>query len=170
MRNIDNADIGKALRELPQQAPPAEAMAAVFERAQHEQLIATPTRWPYALAAGVATLALAVGLVRTQSAEPDMQMQVVQTTPEIDSLDNLINRSVQLDALLIDLPERPKVQRVSTAGTITELEDRVSLIDMQLNEGELVSRDQRQVLWRERVNLMDTLVRIRYAQSEVMWL
>ena len=57
--------------------------------------------------------------------------------------------------------------RLGTAGTIVDLEDQISLIDQQLTYGgERLAPEYRQALWRNRVDVMDALVQIRYVQAQ----
>ena len=77
-------------------------------------------------------------------------------------------RSQQLERLRRAMPERPRVVRASTAGTIAALQDQIAFVDMRLNaadELELTTR-QREALWRERVNLMQSLVQLEYARLQ----
>ena len=75
-------------------------------------------------------------------------------------------RSRLLEQDLRALPAAPRVMRAGTAVTIGELEDGIAAIDHALSDpsGSL-SDEQTEQLWRERVRLMDSLVRVRYAQS-----
>jgi hypothetical protein len=59
------------------------------------------------------------------------------------------------------------MMRASTAATISNLEDRIAAIDYRLNHpGIRMSPGQKQLYWRERVRLMDSLVKLRYAQAQ----
>ena len=52
--------------------------------------------------------------------------------------------------------------------TIAELEDRIALVDLRLNAAEALDLTdaQRQTLWVERVNLMQSLVQVEYADLQ----
>ena len=56
----------------------------------------------------------------------------------------------------------------STAGTVVGLEDRIALVDAQLSYA--AARDlappYREALWGERVELMNALVYVRFAQTQ----
>jgi hypothetical protein len=80
---------------------------------------------------------------------------------------SLLARSRRLEAALDALPQRPRLTSASTAGTIAELEDRIALIDYRLAEGVALSEAEQEALWRERVELMETLVKVRYAQARL---
>jgi len=83
------------------------------------------------------------------------------------ALAQLVERSRELDQLLQNMPRRPEVQRVSFAGTVDRLEQRVQWLDMQLSSAPDVAADEAlsRRMWRERVDLMDSLVAVRYAES-----
>jgi hypothetical protein len=82
-------------------------------------------------------------------------------------LDELIAQSRRLEALLDALPARPHVERVSTAVTLDSLERRIQWLDWQLVQGAEAGLDRRQAerLWSQRVELMDSLVKVRYAEA-----
>jgi len=90
----------------------------------------------------------------------------VGESPE-PALAQLVERSRELDQLLQNMPRRPEVQRVSLASTVDRLEQRVQWLDMQLSSAPDVAADEAlsRRMWRERVNLMDSLVAVRYAES-----
>lgn len=82
-------------------------------------------------------------------------------------LNHLVEQSRELDAILQHLPQRPSVERVAMAGTIDTLEQRIQWLDMQLSYAPDAGLNDAQAyrLWRERVDLMDSLVKVRYAES-----
>jgi len=92
---------------------------------------------------------------------------VPHAVPQDPGLAQLVERSRELDRLLQTMPPRPEVQRVSLAGTVDRLEQRVQWLDMQLSSVPEVSTDDAlsRRMWRERVDLMDSLVAVRYAES-----
>lgn len=89
----------------------------------------------------------------------------------IPHVDELVAQSQQLEQMLQKLPERPRIERVSTAATIDTIEQRIQWLDFQLSnapEADLNEEQSRQ-LWRERVELMDSLVKVRYAEAGALW-
>jgi hypothetical protein len=81
----------------------------------------------------------------------------------------LMAQSQHLEDLLQRLPERPRIERVSTAAMIVTIQDRIQWLDFQLSgsgDGGL-NEEQTRRLWRERVELMDSLVKVRYAEGAV---
>jgi hypothetical protein len=81
----------------------------------------------------------------------------------------LMAQSQRLEDLLQQLPERPRIERVSTAAMIDTIEDRIQWLDFQLSDapGSGLNEEQTRRLWRERVELMDSLVKVRYAEGGV---
>lgn len=163
-----------ALRNLPQLDAPAGAWAAIAARTNRPSHTNLRTRAVagFAIAAGVAALALlfVLRVANDPSIEHGDSKLYATTKPteqERDPLASLIERSRELDVLLQTLPERPRVERVSTAATLDTIEERIQWLDFQLSyaaAGELDELEARR-LWRERVELMDSLVKVRYAQS-----
>jgi len=72
----------------------------------------------------------------------------------------------RLESLLATLPER-HAMRGSTAYTVAELEDRLALLDDRLSLVSLEPNapERAEKLWQERVDLMHSLVRVRYADA-----
>ncbi len=72
----------------------------------------------------------------------------------------------RLEWLLAALPER-HAMRGSTAFTVVELEDRLAYLDDRLSRVALEPNapERAEQLWRERVDLMHSLVQVRYADT-----
>jgi hypothetical protein len=81
----------------------------------------------------------------------------------------LVAQSRRLEDLLQQLPERPRIERVSTAAMIDTIEERIQWLDFQLSDAPDSGLNERQTqrLWSERVELMDSLVKVRYAEGGV---
>ncbi len=79
----------------------------------------------------------------------------------------LLAEAALLEQVLYELPPPRRVIRVSTAGTIAGLEDRIALLDAELIRATVESDapEYRTALLRERVDAMSALVNVRYAQS-----
>ncbi len=75
--------------------------------------------------------------------------------------------SAQLDLLLADLPRSRQVMRLGTAGTIIGLEDQIRLIDSEIERADAVAAplEIRTALMRDRVDVLNALYYVRYAQS-----
>jgi len=69
--------------------------------------------------------------------------------------------------VLAAMPERPAVERAETSVPIESLEAQVQWLDHQLS---LVGVDTRapdaERLWRDRVEVMNSLVRLRYVEAQ----
>ncbi|HUO66146.1 MAG TPA: hypothetical protein VMV37_01335 [Gammaproteobacteria bacterium] len=80
----------------------------------------------------------------------------------------LVQESERLDRALRRLPRARPMMSAETAATIAGLEDRIALIDEQITYGNArgVPQPQRVALWGERVDLMNALVHVRYAQAQ----
>jgi hypothetical protein len=149
------------LRELPELAPPAgvweRVLAAERERAAARRF----WRRSAALAATVAVVAVAAGAVY-RAAPPG--------TPPADVADYraLAAESARLERVLAELPAPRPLMVGSTASAIAGLEDRIAFVDTQLSyaAAENVAAPYRQALWGERVELMNALVHVRFAQAQ----
>jgi hypothetical protein len=99
------------------------------------------------------------------------ELATVEAPQVVPHVDELVAQSQQLEELLQKLPDRPRIERVSTAATIDTIEQRIQWLDFQLSnapEADLTEAQARQ-LWRERVELMDSLVKVRYAEAGALW-
>ena len=151
------------LAALPGFEPPADGWATVIA-ARRRREARESRRWPAALAATVlaAVAGLAWQLQSTQrvlvSAEP------VPRGSAAYAYDAVRAQNAKLEALLASLPEA-RVMRGSTAFTVSQLEDRLAFVDDRLSRITLEPNapEHAERLWRERVELMNSLVQVRYA-------
>jgi len=108
--------------------------------------------------------------VAVGSATDTTNVGVSEVVPSVApvTLADLQQRSRRLEGLRTAMPRRPQIVRASTARTIVDLEDRIALVDMRLNSAAALrlTERQRQALWRERVNLMQSLLQLEYAQLQ----
>lgn len=107
--------------------------------------------------------------VAERRAQPDEQPAPAGDAVEMARVPELVAQSQQLEVLLQRLPERPRIERVSTAAMIDTIQERIQLLDFQLSDasGGGLNEQQTRRLWRERVELMDSLVKVRYAEGGV---
>ncbi|HKU16341.1 MAG TPA: hypothetical protein VJQ52_18250 [Steroidobacteraceae bacterium] len=107
--------------------------------------------------------------VAERSSSPAQSPEQSTDRVEIERVPELVAQSRRLDDLLQQLPERPRVERVSTAATIDTIEQRIQWLDVQLSDAPHSGLNEVQTrrLWRERVELMDSLVKVRYAEGGV---
>jgi hypothetical protein len=160
-----------SLRQLPSFEPPARAWTTIRAEASR-QLLRRPSRAPFAaLAATVIIAMLVLPLMhRTPGSNPGNFLISSTQTPtpaNQESVGALVKRSQRLEAVLQVLPPRPQVERAGTSATIDELQNRIQMLDLQLSAntaGELQHDDARR-LWGARVELMNSLVHVRYAEA-----
>jgi hypothetical protein len=126
---------------------------------------------PVAIAAAcVLVVVTAIALrdrTSTQHVQPPVAVVPVAPAKEPEPLEKLVAQSRELDELLEHLPERPSVERVAMAATIDTIEQRIQWLDVQLSYAPESGLNDEQAyrLWRERVDLMDSLVKVRYAEG-----
>ena len=164
------------MQALPQFEPP--------ERAWEQIQLTIPERnrgWRARKVGLAATAAAAITLTvitlvagyfdRRSDAATELANVQAPAEAVIPHVEDLVAQSQQLEQLLRKLPERPRIERVSTAATIETIEQRIQWLDFQLShapEADLSEAQSRQ-LWRERVELMDSLVKVRYAEAGALW-
>jgi hypothetical protein len=169
------------VREQLQSLPALEAPGPSWDRIQSRMAEARPaTRgWrglrAHAMAAsvivGIGFVVVAGFLVRhggpAHEVAPQVALDPAGPVDDANHVAELVAQSQRLDDLLQALPERPRIERVSTAATIDTLEERVQWLDVQLSQtpDARLSDAQARRLWRERVDLMDSLVKVRYAEA-----
>ena len=173
----------KALQELPELQPPPEVWTKILTEVQRDDRIEPKLlrHWSLgsAIAAGVAVLAFIL-----ISTDPEIPVQIesgpVVAVPEgggggLDAVPAeefgyvlLAIESAQLERELNSIEYQPSLTSADTATTAAVLEDRIGYVDAQLTYAAANGIDSRQTetLWRERVDLMNTLVDVRYAQFQ----
>jgi anti-sigma factor RsiW len=166
-----------------QSLPPLDAPASF---AEIQRVMARPIAQPRRLVsprlvAAVAFVALTTIFfvaLRDETAPRQAAGRDPQSAPPLEQpeegveharVPELMAQSQHLEDLLQRLPERPRVERVSTAAMIDTIEDRIQWLDFQLSDApdSGLNEEQTQRLWRERVELMDSLVKVRYAEGGV---
>lgn len=154
--------IGRRLAALPDFAPPPGALRGALARASSVRSARSPgLGWTLAAAASTVVLAVAV-LLRASPAPEGAAPVPMAWAPPAD----LLAESARLESQLAALPSQG-ARRVGTAYTISLLEDRLALLDDELSAIALEAgaAGDAEALWRERVALMDSLVRVRYAET-----
>lgn len=81
---------------------------------------------------------------------------------------SLTSESARLERLLNEIPYRPRLVNAGTVTTISGLEDRIGQVDEVLMYASVngLQPEQTVALWQERVDLMNALVEVRYAQAQ----
>jgi hypothetical protein len=168
----------ESLRALPPVRPDADLWKTLAMGAVHRP---EPSRFHWGSAVAIAAsfvlgLALLIRIGDDRGSPQDAPIEttpaatVSETTPAVGraTLPALQMRSRRLEALRAAMPRRPEVNRAGTAMTIADLEDRIALVDLRLNAADALdlTTEQRQALWRERVNLMQSLLQVEYAQLQ----
>lgn len=184
------AHLAEELRQLPVIAPPPGVWARIEADAGRAR---AARHWRAALAAGAAlaiSALVAVVLIAPRQAPSPSPPAVANGTwtpaaangtgtpaaadgtrtpdasPARADYAPLVQESVRLERLLAELQPPPRVVNAGTAFTIANLEEQLVLLDDQLTFAEASDVDPRyrQALWRERVDVMNALVHVRYAQ------
>ncbi len=151
------------LRALPAIEPPRELWDEIQTRAT------SPARRTFGVGIAVAACLIALVAVSIVSLREEQAPTPLATleSPPAENLESLIEQSRELEAMLAHLPERPLVQRVATVAAVDSIEQRIQWLDWQLANSAEAGLDQRQAqrLWTERIELMDSLVKLRYAET-----
>lgn len=163
------------LRELPELAPPPGLWERVLEAHDARAAARRFRRRAFAAAAAVVMAGGATLYVATRvdgPAPPRLASSAPQSKPTVSAPEQvsyapLVAESARLERLLSELPSRP-LMIGSTAGTIVGLEDRIAFVDAQLSyaAAEDLEPTYREALWGERVELMNALVYVRFAQMQ----
>jgi hypothetical protein len=166
-----------ALRALPEVRPGAHLWETVAVGSLDR---ASPNRFHWGSAVAIAaSFVMGVALMtRIQDSGNDAGNAPLETTPAATvagvapaverSVPALQLRSRRLETLRAALPRRQGVERAATAMTIAELEDRIALVDLKLNNADTLGLTiaQERILWKERVNLMQSLIQVEYARLQ----
>jgi hypothetical protein len=96
---------------------------------------------------------------------PNNPMTRIIGTPSYASL---VAESARLDRALGSITYRPTVMRGSTISAITTFEDQVAVVDDRLMYADRLNLSalQRRAVYQHRVDLMNALVYVRYAQAQ----
>jgi len=151
------------LAALPEFEPRPDGWDAILA-ARRQRESGESRRWPVAMAAVV--LAAVAGLAwQLQSTQRELtSTDSMAFDPAAIASDAVRAENARLELLLAALPEM-RVMRGSTAFTVSELEDRLAFVDDRLSRITLEPNapEHAERLWRERVELMNSLVQVRYA-------
>ena len=173
----ERGSLREKLRELPDTLPPRAVWDRIEQQGRAEGLLRRPVigahaRWfagsGIAAAVVLAVLNLPAG---ERAAGPTIADEAAYDPDSAgvlyDSINALMVQSQLLERDLRRLPGQPEIGRAETLATIDDLQNRIAAIDYRLNEPEgRLSPEQQEIFWRERVRLMDSLLRLRYAQAQ----
>jgi len=164
----------RRLAALPAVDAPTDGWARLQARIDAIPRTATPRRrgGVAAIAASCAMLGVLAGVLLRETG-PGMPALVaapeaVVPPPSVDSIEELRDRSRVLEEVLAAMPARPAVERAGTAVPIDTLQAQVQWVDHQLSVSGAAHAppDLRERLWRERVEIMNTLVQLRYVEAQ----
>jgi hypothetical protein len=165
----------RELEALPKLSPPPEAEARVLAAMRAAAQVRTRRHTGrFAGLAAAASLSSAALLMLWQPwTSPEERLVVTAAdTPSdaqaaLDDYLTLVEQSARLERALVALPQRT-VMRAGTAGTIATLEDRIAHIDAELTLATAAGAENqyRTALWRDRVDVMNALLQVRYVNSQ----
>lgn len=141
------------------------ARIAARERSARRRTIAVRV----VAAASVASLALFATLYGSGSGPASGPAAVVALQPARDAeVASLVDRSLDLERALAALPSRPATERAETSIPIEALQARVQWIDQQLSLADAAgtTAEDAEQLWRARVEVMHSLVSLRYVEAQ----
>lgn len=177
----------RSLRAMPETMPPRAVWERIEAQADAEGLFrrrwfAGTPRWLAGGGIAAAVVLVALGLPRQDTGPVSADSAPTYLTVpdfrdsdgtanggqlELRTIDALMTQSQGLERDLRRLPQSPAVTRASTAAAIDRLERQIAAIDYQLNHPRVrMTPRQQQVYWQERVRLMDSLLRLRYAELQ----
>jgi hypothetical protein len=172
----DAAAVRTRLRALPAVEGGAKGWSDVRDR--HAARVAAARQRTsvarVAVAASVAVIALAVGWRISEAPQEPRDSRIAAVSPltaeqaiALDRVAQLQTQSAALEELLGLLGERPALQRAGTALPIDTLESQVQWLDHRISSS-TGGRDslEAEQLWRDRVDTLDSLVRLRYVESQ----
>lgn len=125
-----------------------------------------------AAAASVAVIAIALYWRAADDFTPPAAVAALQAPPgaeesvAMERVAQLQKQSRALENLLAAFGDAPAVERAGTAVPIDALEAQVQWIDHQLSNGDGLEVRVTERLWRDRVDLMNSLVRLRYVDAQ----
>ena len=151
------------LKALPAQRAPRDRWLVVREGMMAER---RRTNWLKVAWSGVAVAASLVLVLGVQNVSQSRQIAAQERM-----LNDLMQRSQQLDATLKDLSGAPRVWSGREAGAVVRLEDSLSVLDSRLARRREQQPSQDLVnLWKQRVQVMDALVGVHVTRASYVGL
>lgn len=138
--------------------------------------------WPrpgWRMAGGVAgALMIAVGLAFFSGGTTHLEEQTpagisvstADSVPPAEAVAALMAESQRLESVLAAMPSESRVARAGTVFTAAGLEGRIEWVDLALGEHSVRRTDiaRAEPLWQQRVDLLNSLVAVRYAQARTV--
>ena len=122
----------------------------------------------FATAASVAALGLFATIRMFESPfVPVGSVGPIAVPAAVDAVADLRSRSQMLEAALAEMPARPAVERAATSLPIESLEAQVQWLDHEILVADAQARGpEAEQLWRDRVEVMNSLVQLRYVEAQ----
>jgi hypothetical protein len=166
--------LAQELRQLPQYEPPPRAWLQIQQQLIEQSPRQRRVGWIPVSAAAAAVIAIVCGVLwttradRNHAGQPASGVAANSAAAPIngESIGQLVHHSQELEALLQRMPQRPTVERAETSATIDEIQSSIQMLDVQLSNVTKndTDHDEAQRLWSTRVQLLDSLVYVRYAE------
>lgn len=161
------------LIDLPVLEAPETTWQKIAARLDAQQEPVRRRHWVPALGAALAaSLVAAVVLVTWRvQAPPAAPAAAASSSPMLAQLQSQ-SRYLERVMQAMNAGSDQDVTSAGTAATVAALEDRIALVDYAINQANTAPQPPQDLtaLWRQRVNLMQSLAAVRYAQvSDVSW-
>jgi hypothetical protein len=172
-RALDHlASFRGTLAALPDALPPPDAWVRVVAGLERGGDSARQARWLPAAGLGlVASVVAALVLMNARLAAPlapDSGSAVTPAVAPVANLPQLMAQSQYLERAVLDLNDSGdrRVVSAGTASAVAELEDRIAFLDYEINQASTQAHSDADLtrLWRQRVDLLQSLAAVRYAQ------
>ena len=160
------AAVKDGLNRLADPLPPPGLWSQVVREAEAPPRASRVRRW--LPAAGVALVASVAGAMLMLNTRQLLTVPEQSVVPAQASIGQLMAQSQYLERAVLDVNENADQMPVSagTASTVATLEDRIALVDYEINgtSGQKPDDTRLAQLWRQRVDLLQSLAAVRYAQ------
>ena len=172
-------DLQQCLRELPEIDPPDVDWDRIASKARKPRVqMQRVLTWSVA-----ATLLVAVWLAgsfterdsetvanqlanQVTDVQESLSVNTVANVNDGFAIDELIEQSQRLETVLQHMPQRPQMVRAGTDTTIQSLRNSIAMVDYTLSQPQAsLDESQSRLLWQQRVGLMDSLVKVRFAEA-----
>ena len=164
-----------ALQALPAFEPPE----GVWEQVALATRTPSVSRWHWpmrgAIAASFAVAAILWVMGSPETPPPGPPVAEAPVASSVDALTrrfvspaylSLVQESARLERELNRIDYRPRLVNAATAATIAGLTDEIALIDARFMQPTALQPNQAEALQRTRVELMNALLEVRYAQAQ----
>jgi hypothetical protein len=173
MREQTNSSLGDALRDLPLRSPDSD----VWSRLATELAPARTRRraWPYFAAAAAVLIAMAAALTvphrpatvtivaSSNEASTNTSEPANVATTETNQLTALQTRSRELEQWLHETAGAAAPLPGRDLAAAMEIENLISVVDVQLTAPDQSNARDEEKLWRRRVDLLEDLTALRYS-------